>query len=301
MSDKPTNQQKQPDRAILFEMIRSFVVLAKHLNLSAAVKELGTTRQTVRRHIEILSGYRGGPLFNLDERRYSISEIGERALPSAEEFLAQGEVWMNNLTKTTDNRQHIAYVDEETDNFYYVQEHPLTKIWEDKNPVFSTVLTAWAKNGGKFGSQELLEVEKWLVVFRKTGGNWLCTWVGADSAFAHVFGPEWARSVIGTSIQSFPGGSNMARLQTQAYEEVWARSGIRVDDLFARISPDPNDPRKPIAYRRLLLGGTFPNGDFALLSVASVKSILDLGEIDPRHQEILDGLNQAAAPDDQSD
>jgi len=41
----------QPSHAILFELLRSFTTLARTLNLSHAVKELRSTRQTVRRHI----------------------------------------------------------------------------------------------------------------------------------------------------------------------------------------------------------------------------------------------------------
>ncbi|MEP3512466.1 MAG: hypothetical protein ABJN38_11970, partial [Lentilitoribacter sp.] len=43
---KPTESH-----ALLHEMIRSFTTLARTLNLSHAVKELGSTRQTLRRHI----------------------------------------------------------------------------------------------------------------------------------------------------------------------------------------------------------------------------------------------------------
>ena len=51
----------QPSHAILFELLRSFTTLARTLNLSHAVKELRSTRQTVRRHIAQLEEMRGTP------------------------------------------------------------------------------------------------------------------------------------------------------------------------------------------------------------------------------------------------
>ena len=45
---------------LLFEILRSFTMLAATLNLSHAVKELGSTRQTVRRHISQLEDIKGG-------------------------------------------------------------------------------------------------------------------------------------------------------------------------------------------------------------------------------------------------
>jgi DNA-binding transcriptional LysR family regulator len=50
---------------LLFEMIRSFSKLAKTLNLSHAVHELSSTRQTVRRHIASLEEIKGENLFEV--------------------------------------------------------------------------------------------------------------------------------------------------------------------------------------------------------------------------------------------
>ena len=52
-------------QSILFELLRSFSTLARTLNLSKAVRELGSTRQTVRRHIYLLEEARGEKLFSV--------------------------------------------------------------------------------------------------------------------------------------------------------------------------------------------------------------------------------------------
>ena len=77
----PANTNVTP--GLLFEMIRSFVTLAATLNLSHAVKDLGSTRQTVRRHISTLEDAMGVPLFYVDDRRYYLTVAGENALPDA--------------------------------------------------------------------------------------------------------------------------------------------------------------------------------------------------------------------------
>jgi len=50
-SPKPVDFDADRIPPLLYEMVRSFTVLADTLNLSQAVRLLGSTRQTVRRHI----------------------------------------------------------------------------------------------------------------------------------------------------------------------------------------------------------------------------------------------------------
>ena len=45
---------REMNQPLLFEMLRSFTTLARTLNLSHAVEELNSTRQTIRRHISQL-------------------------------------------------------------------------------------------------------------------------------------------------------------------------------------------------------------------------------------------------------
>ena len=60
--------------ALLYEMMRSFVALARTLNLSQAVEALGSTRQTVRRHIAQLEQAMGLSLFEVEQRRLSYED-----------------------------------------------------------------------------------------------------------------------------------------------------------------------------------------------------------------------------------
>ncbi len=64
----------------MFEMLRSFTTLASTLNLSRAVIALGSTRQTVRRHIQQLEELRGEQLFEVHDRQYVLTEAGSRSV-----------------------------------------------------------------------------------------------------------------------------------------------------------------------------------------------------------------------------
>ena len=93
--------------ALLFEMIRSFVSLAATLNLSHSVKQLGSTRQTVRRHISTLEEAMNAPLFSVNDRQYTLTDAGRNALPGAEDILARGITWLRGQSRSIGSLQHL--------------------------------------------------------------------------------------------------------------------------------------------------------------------------------------------------
>ena len=92
MNKKQSSAQRPPN--IMHEMLRSFVTLAKFLNLTHAVNHLGSTRQTVRRHIEMLQALRGETLLAFVDRQYVLTREGELALVEAEQILQLDDAWM---------------------------------------------------------------------------------------------------------------------------------------------------------------------------------------------------------------
>jgi hypothetical protein len=99
----------QVNQPLLFEMIRSFTTLARTLNLSHAVEELNSTRQTVRRHIAQLEELRGERLFDVINRRYELTEAGNAALPSALSLLGHGRLWLRGQIKDVDGLMGMSY------------------------------------------------------------------------------------------------------------------------------------------------------------------------------------------------
>ena len=113
--DKVTNP-------LLFEMIRSFSKLAKTLNLSHAVHELSSTRQTVRRHIASLEEIKGEKLFEVINRQYALTEAGRNALPEADQILARGHAWLRGQLSGVDGMMQISYKGSDGWVFYQQQQ-----------------------------------------------------------------------------------------------------------------------------------------------------------------------------------
>ena len=93
----------------MHEMLRSFVTLAKFLNLTHAVNHLGSTRQTVRRHIEMLQSLRGEKLLAFVDRQYVLTREGELALVEAEQILQLDEAWMRKDIRVVNGLTAVLY------------------------------------------------------------------------------------------------------------------------------------------------------------------------------------------------
>ena len=83
--------KKHQCQSILFEHLKSFSTLAHSLNLSNALRELGSTRQTVRRHINLLEEVRGEKLFSIEDRQHQLTVAGRASLRETEDIWARGE------------------------------------------------------------------------------------------------------------------------------------------------------------------------------------------------------------------
>ena len=122
---------KSVNQPLLFEMIRSFVTLARTLNLSRAVEEMATTRQTMRRHIEALEAAMGVQLFAVVDRRYQLTPEGERALPSAQSIQAQGRLWLQGDLSEVDGMMRMSYDDDDGWHFFIQKQKPPSSIIND--------------------------------------------------------------------------------------------------------------------------------------------------------------------------
>lgn len=261
----PNIEQELRNYPLLFEILRSFTTLAATLNLSHAVKELGSTRQTVRRHIAQLEEIKAGALFDVNERQYALTELGARILPEAQDLLARAEVWVRGDSRMVDGLQYLSHISPEGWSFFQKQQ-PVSKIFSSSGTMLQNVLTAWIESSGAIEHEAMQKVRSHLMVYRRAGDDWLCVELGEDSSYVSWFGWTDARSSIGRPMGRMPGGPGFARLIEQAHVDVETNQGMRLDHTFTQIPRSPGAIPTPISYERLLLGGTFPDGSFALLS-----------------------------------
>lgn len=251
--------------ALLFEMIRSFVSLASTLNLSHSVLDLGSTRQTVRRHISNLEEAMGAPLFDIDERRYRLSQAGENALPGAKDILARGVTWLNGQSSTIGHLQLLKA--EVGDWDFYQEQQPIGQIWQDSSILLREAFRAWSMSSGHIESPFFAHVRPYFIVYRQTELGWICVEFGAKSVYVNWFGQDYARSSIGRPISQMPAGEEFSHLIYEAFDEIEATQTARLDHVFTRMPRLETDALAPVAYQRLILSGFFPDGSTSVMSL----------------------------------
>lgn len=251
--------------ALLFEMLRSFVVLSETLNLSHAVQRLGSTRQTVRRHIASLEEIKGGVLFDVRDRRYGLSPLGERILPEAHHLVASAGAWYNGNAGRIGGLQYINQVN--PDGWYFFQQqHPISKAFDSSGADLQAVLCGWTSAGGQLEHEAMRAIRPYCNIFRRFDGNLIFAEVGDDSSFVSWFGEATARSTVGRALGQMPGGNDFGRLVDVAYEEVEASQSIRFDHVHTLLPHGEAGNLLPITYERLMLGARFPDQSLAIVS-----------------------------------
>lgn len=251
---------------LLFEMLRSFVTLARHLNLSRAVGELNSTRQTVRRHISQLEEMKGGDLFVLRDRQYTVTELGEQVLPEAKDLLARADGWAAGNSGLVNGLQRLSHAADDG-WFFHQQQQPLGRIFESDSEILQLALRGWAESGGRLEGDALQSVRKYIMVFRRVGSEWLCVEIGEESSFVSWFGKAKAQSSIGRSTDAFPSSSSFGYLVGLAYEEVEKSQGLRLDHTITRIAREDGGEPLTLSYERLLAAARFPDDSMAMISV----------------------------------
>lgn len=250
---------------LLFEILRSFTMLASKLNLSHAVKELGSTRQTVRRHISQLEEIKGGSLFVVNDRQYELTSLGRTVLPEAQDLLARANTWVNGDYSLVNGLQYLRNAAPGGWSLYQ-QQQPIGRVFNSSGSLLHDTMTAWATSGGELEHPAMQEVRPSLMVFRRINDQWLCVELGEECSYVSWFGWASARSSIGRDLGRMPGGSDFGRLVNLAYVEVETNQGVRLDHTFTQVPRETGGPAIPICYERLLLSSRFPDGSFAMIS-----------------------------------
>lgn len=257
---------KKQSQSILFELLRSFAALAKTLNLSHAVKELKSTRQTVRRHINLLEELRGEPLFELVDRQYVLTEAGRRALPEALDILARGDAWMQNQSSHVNGLFAVRYTaNPEFD--YYQQQHPISQVHARNSPLMQQAISCWALSGGEIEHVAMAPIRDYLMVYRLNGDAWYCAEIGEKSSYTSWFGWAAARSSVGRALEGMPGGDTFASLLEHPFKEILQTHGLWYDHVHTQIPRESDGPLIPTSFQRLMMGCRFPDGSFALAAL----------------------------------
>ncbi len=272
--------------AILFELLRSFTTLARTLNLSKAVRELGSTRQTVRRHISLLEESKGESLFVLEDRQYHLTEAGRQSVREAEELLARGEAWLNNQSDHINGLSRLTYKDK-ADFSYHLQQHPFGDIWRSGTPLLQQGFQCWADAKGEIETDAFAPIRPYITVFRLFEDDWICAEVGSKSSYATWYGWQAERSSIGRAIVDMPGGRGFGKLLSQSFRDVHEQGGGRLDHIHTQIEDQHGPELVPITYQRLLLGCRFPDGSFALATLVDRTHNIDIAGLSEKQAKSM--------------
>lgn len=252
--------------SLLYEMMRSFSGLAETLNLSQAVEELGSTRQTVRRHIAQLEEAMGFKLFDVQQRRYVLTDRGARALAPARVLLDQGLVWYRGQFEHSDGMLKFSYEDA-AGWFYHQQQQPMSVLWSGNSGLLPAAAKAWVNAEGHLEHAAMSAVRPYILVYRENIEGWICVEVGEKSMYTQWSGWAQARSSLGRSLNSLPGGDAVSSLVDAPFQEIAAGHGMRLDQILTKLPYGGSDgPLRTIAFDRLLASVELPDGSRAVAS-----------------------------------
>lgn len=256
----------EQSKSILFDLLRSFVSLAGTLNLARTVEELGSTRQTVKRHIAILEQTLGHPLFEVLDRQYQLTTEGKKALPEAEEIINRGNAWLAGQTGHIDNLFQIS-INDPDGTVFFLQQHPLSDLWRCGSPFLNECLRRWIQAEGQIEHPALASIRPYSMIFRPDEDEWTCVEVGPESSYANWFGWACEKSSVGRRIASLPGGSKIASLISRSFNDVYKTAAMQLDHVHTEMNHPELGDRVPMSYMRLILGCRFADDSFALVSI----------------------------------
>lgn len=285
----PTTEFQETNQPLLFEMIRSFAALARSLNLSHAVAELNSTRQTVRRHIAQLEELRGDRLFDVINRRYELTEAGEAALPEAQEILLRAKVWMRGQTGYHQGLQYLKARD--GDWFFYQQQQQMGRIWGNDSLLLRETYRAWIMASCNIENPLLAHVRPYLMVYRHTGAGWICVEFGEQSAYVKWFGRDYAQSSIGRPLVGLPAGKEFGRMLDQSFHDVETTQTARLDHVYTRMPKLRDNNQATMIYQRLMMAGFFPDGSSAVLTLVVPTKDVNIEGIDEEQRAAITDID----------
>lgn len=264
---------------LLFEMLRSFTTLAEQLNLSHAVRELGSTRQTVRRHVSQLEDAIGGPLFDVRDRRYELTELGRLMLPQALDLQARATAWVSGQLTQRDGLPCLSATIGDWD--FFQQQHAIGCIWNDEELLLAETFRAWSLAGGRIEHPQFDHVRQFTIIYRLTDAGWICVEFGRRSFYVGWFGEDYAKSSIGRTLGKLPGGEGFARMLDEAFHEVQQTQSARLDHVFTQVPWGAKSELLPVSYKRLMLCGRFPDDSLAVISLVLPTRNVKIADLDP--------------------
>jgi hypothetical protein len=269
--------QSKANNGVTVAMMRAFECLSRHLNLSRACNELGTTRQTVRRHITDLEAIFGKQLFKVVDRQYEQTASGHELLDDAKSLLLRLDTWsgLSSFKKNTSGGLEKLQFTDTDGNVFHSQQHPVSQIALRGLPIMKKGFVAWGNAETQIEHKAMDEIRPYTVLYRKGPAGWVFVHVGNESAYARFFGQTISRSAIGKLITDDDVSDEYNEFTGGAYSRIYDEGGVRLDHILAHLPQDGGKPRS-VTFQRLLLGGVFPDGTPGLIILAAITEQVEI-------------------------
>ncbi len=266
--------------AVFSQMLLSFVTLARLLNLTKAVRELGTTRQTIHRHIKELEKLKGTSLFEVVDRQYQLTAAGKRAYSTAEALLSQSASWVDDERTLINGLVHVSF-NADDGTWLYAQQHPLKSAWSLGRPLIKRGLEAWTTAESQLEHKAMRKVRPYLLVYREYDDEWLFVEVGEKSSYTSWLGEARAKSSIGRRLSSDPVYLDADKIMMQAYRHVAIHGGHWYEHVSTCLPRGEGKRPQPVSYQKLVSACTFPDGTPAVSVLIVRTNHIKIENLDP--------------------
>lgn len=225
---------------LLFGYVRSFVRLAYLGDVNIAAKELGVTRQSIKRHIHELENLLECELFSHIGSPSRLSERGVLWMPRAQEFIELSGVFLN--------RRGVAKAE------YQSTQLPLRMLMRDSSnsALLRAVANYWMQGNQATTGPEFTKFAEHTIIYERQSGTWAAKVIGVKSAFCQWFGPEIAKSSEGKTVAEMATGSDLRDEVSFLLDGVYTRGGLHFSEVSCKLQRPNVDGRVPVLFQRLL-------------------------------------------------
>ncbi len=277
------------------DAMKSFFVLANTRSLSETVSILGITRQTVRRHINLLEMIRGTVLFTAGPGGYQLSETGRAEYRVVSKIINQTSRWAAGLAAISPVLD-LCNGRGPNGGYYLSQQHPVSELILNGPAPMKRIYKAWVEGGGQVEAPSFRRVKAELLMYREHHGGWMCVHAGDRAALATWLGPVWGKSLIGVQLTNDPVSGWADEYVLQAYQQAVDSGECRYDHLAVTLGRGPDGEPEGVCYQRLLMPCRLPDGSPVVAVFCILTNRIDIGLLPdqthhrmPEHFESLHG------------
>lgn len=225
---------------LLYGYVRSFVRLAYLGDVREAALQLGTTRQSIKRHVLELENLLEAQLFETIGATSRLTNMGALWLPRAQEFFELAGAFLNR--KGSNQAQ------------YRSTQLPLRMLLRDpsNSELLRSFALSWMQDGQSTRSRCYSSYKDHCILYERVAGSWQSREIGKNSAFSKRFGPNITKKSEKKKLSEMQTGSDLHDEISLLLDGVYTRGGLHFSEVACNLYNSAGTQREPVLYQRLL-------------------------------------------------